>query len=129
MADLYLQRGFLYAYIGTVKYFCIHHPEEQRAGYREGLSRLSACSVPWASSSPCGLSTVLPGTTVRSMFLFSENAHKFQYTHFQFLVSGVLSIVLFLYCFSLPQCPLVKKEATQLGGDLGLRFLQALQEP
>ena len=45
------------------------------------------------------------------MFLFTENAHKFQYTHFQFLVSGVLGIVLFLYCFSLPQCPLVKKEA------------------
>ena len=45
------------------------------------------------------------------MFLFTENAHKFQYTHFQFLVSGVLGIALFLYCFSLPQCPLVKKEA------------------
>lgn len=43
-------------------------------------------------------------------FLLSENANKFQYTHFQFLVSGVLSIVLFLYCFTLPQCPVVKKE-------------------
>ena len=44
-------------------------------------------------------------------FLLSENAHKFQYTHYQFLVSGVLSILLFLYCFSLPSCPVVKKEA------------------
>ena len=43
-------------------------------------------------------------------FLLSENAHKFQYTHYQFLVSGVLSILLFLYCFSLPACPIVKKE-------------------
>ena len=45
------------------------------------------------------------------LFLFSENANKFQYTHFQFLVSGILSIVLFLYCFGLPQCQLVKKQA------------------
>ena len=44
-------------------------------------------------------------------FLFSENANKFQYTHLQFLVSGILSIVLFLYCFGLPQCQLVKKQA------------------
>ena len=36
-------------------------------------------------------------------FLLSENVHKFQYTHFQFLVSGLMSFVLFLYCFSLPQ--------------------------
>lgn len=40
-----------------------------------------------------------------------ENDYKFQYTHLQFLVSGVLSIVLFFYCFSLPQCQLVKKKA------------------
>ena len=45
------------------------------------------------------------------LFLFSENANKFQYTHLQFLVSGILSIVLFLYCFGLPQCQLVKKQA------------------
>ena len=45
------------------------------------------------------------------LFLLSENAHKFQYTHFQFLVSGVLGIVLFLYCFTLPACPVVKKES------------------
>ena len=43
-------------------------------------------------------------------FLVTENAHKFQYTHFQFLVSGLMSFVLFLYCFSLPQCKVIKKE-------------------
>ena len=40
----------------------------------------------------------------------SDNAHKFQYTYMQFFVSGVLSIVLFLYCFTLPKCKLEKKE-------------------
>ena len=40
----------------------------------------------------------------------ADNAHKFQYTYMQFFVSGILSIVLFLYCFTLPQCKLVKKE-------------------
>ena len=36
----------------------------------------------------------------------SENAGKFQYTHLQFLVSGILGFVLFLYCFTLPECKL-----------------------
>ena len=53
-------------------------------------------------------------------FLLSENANKFQYTHFQFLVSGVLGIVLFLYCFSLPSCPLVKKESQSWAETWGL---------
>ena len=35
---------------------------------------------------------------------------KFQYTHMQFLVSGVLSFVLFAYCMTLPSCPIVKSE-------------------
>ena len=39
-----------------------------------------------------------------------ENANKFQYTYWQFFVSGLLSLVLFLYTFTLPQCKLVKKE-------------------
>lgn len=55
------------------------------------------------------------------LFLLGENANKFQYTHFQFLVSGLASIVLFLYCFSLPQCPLVKSdEKRSLAQMLGL---------
>ena len=36
---------------------------------------------------------------------FAENPHKFQYTYMQFFVS-----VLFLYCFTLPQCKLTKKD-------------------
>ena len=41
-------------------------------------------------------------------FTLAEDANKFQYTEMQFLVSGVLSVLLFLYSFSLPVCPLVK---------------------
>lgn len=43
-------------------------------------------------------------------FMLSENANKFQYTHYQFLMSGLMGILLFLYCFSLPQCKIIKKE-------------------
>ena len=43
-------------------------------------------------------------------FMFGENAYKFQYTHFQFLMSGLMSVVLFIYCFSLPHCPIIKKD-------------------
>ena len=50
------------------------------------------------------------------------NAHKFQYTYMQFFVSGVLSLVLCLYCFlCLPQCKLDKKETNvSLAESLGL---------
>lgn len=41
---------------------------------------------------------------------FANSASKFQYTHWQFLVSGVLSLLLFLYCFTLPQCRIVKSD-------------------
>ena len=43
-------------------------------------------------------------------FTLAENSHKFQYTYMQFFVSGILSVVLFAYCFTLPQCKLEKKE-------------------
>lgn len=42
----------------------------------------------------------------------SDNAHKFQYTYMQFFVSGILSIILCLYCFTLPQCKVVKKKVS-----------------
>lgn len=35
---------------------------------------------------------------------------RFQYTCWQFLVSGVLSVILAIYCFTLPNCPIVKTE-------------------
>ena len=43
-------------------------------------------------------------------FTLADNAHKFQYTYMQFFVSGLLSLVLFAYCFTLPECKLEKKE-------------------
>ncbi len=51
----------------------------------------------------------------------AENANKFQYTYMQFFVSGVLSIALCAYCFTLPECPIVKKvEKVSLVESLGL---------
>ncbi len=41
-------------------------------------------------------------------FTLAQNADKFQYTYMQFGVSGLLSIILFLYCLTLPQIPLVR---------------------
>ena len=53
-------------------------------------------------------------------FTFDENAYKFQYTHMQFFVSGLLSVILFLYTFTLPKCELEKKPAASLSEMLGL---------
>ncbi len=53
-------------------------------------------------------------------FTLSENAHKFQYTYMQFFVSGLLSMVLFIYSLTLPQCKLEKKPATSLAETFGL---------
>ncbi len=53
-------------------------------------------------------------------FTFGDNPAKFQYTYMQFLVSGILGIVLCLYCFTLPQCKLEKKESQSLAETLGL---------
>ena len=57
----------------------------------------------------------------RFMFTLSENAYKFQYTYMQFFVSGILSILLLLYCFiALPACKLEKKPASSLADTMGL---------
>ena len=54
-------------------------------------------------------------------FTFGESAFKFQYTYMQFFVSGLLSIVLFVYCYTLPECKLEKKEGkVSLVESLGL---------
>ena len=55
-------------------------------------------------------------------FFFSlvENDYKFQYTYMQFFVSGFLSLVLFAYSFSLPQCKLEKKAGSSLADVMGL---------
>jgi nucleoside transporter len=43
-------------------------------------------------------------------FTLEENAHKFQYTYMQFFVSGLLSVLLCAYCFTLPECRLEREE-------------------
>ncbi len=53
-------------------------------------------------------------------FTFAENVHKFQYTHWQFFVSGSLSVVLFIYCLLLPECRIEKKPSASLSEMLGL---------
>ena len=53
-------------------------------------------------------------------FTLDANPGKFQYTYYQFLVSGILSIVLFVYCLTLPQCKIIKKESGSLAETMGL---------
>lgn len=53
-------------------------------------------------------------------FTLDENPGKFQYTYMQFLVSGLLSVVLFLYCMTLPQCPIEKKPSRSVAEMLGI---------
>ena len=51
----------------------------------------------------------------------ADSAYKFQYTYMQFFVSGILSLVLFAYCFTLPECKVEKKaEKKSLAESLGL---------
>lgn len=52
-------------------------------------------------------------------FTLDENPDKFQYTYMQFLVSGLLSIVLFVYCMALPQCVIEKKPSRSLAEMFG----------
>ena len=54
-------------------------------------------------------------------FTLADNAHKFQYTYMQFFVSGLLSLVLCAYCFTLPECKIEKKpQTTSLAETMGL---------
>ena len=53
-------------------------------------------------------------------FTLQENTYKFQYTYMQFFVSGVLSILLCAYCFTLPECRLEEKREVSLLESLGL---------
>lgn len=62
-------------------------------------------------------------------FTFEENAHKFQYTYMQFFVSGVLSFILFLYCFTLPECRLAaKQENKSLAETFGLNAFKLFKQ-
>ncbi|MCM1292145.1 MAG: MFS transporter [Bacteroides sp.] len=61
-------------------------------------------------------------------FTFGANPDKFQYTYMQFMVSGVLSIVMFLYCLTLPQCPLVRKPKQSLAETMGLTAFKLFKD-
>ncbi len=61
-------------------------------------------------------------------FTFGKNDFKFQDTYMQFLVSGILSIALFLYCLTLPQCRIGKTESRSLAETLGLNAFKLFKE-
>ena len=60
-------------------------------------------------------------------FTLAENMHKFQYTYMQFFVSGILSIVLCAYCFTMPQCPIEPKPSASIAEALGLNAFKLLK--
>lgn len=61
------------------------------------------------------------GNDTSFTFTIAENANKFQYTYMQFFVSGLLSLLLFLYTFTLPECKIAKKkESASISESLGL---------
>lgn len=59
-------------------------------------------------------------TTDTFSFTLADDAMKFQYTHMQFLVSGILGVVLFIYCMTLPQCKLETEASKSLYDAFGL---------
>ncbi len=65
-----------------------------------------------------------------SFGLAVEGPDRFQYTHWQFLVSGVLSFVFFLYCFTLPECRLIRSnKSASLVDSLGLNAFSLFKQP
>lgn len=64
-------------------------------------------------------------------FTIGANDYKFQYTYMQFLVSGILSVVMFLYCLTLPECPLAKNtddEKKSVAEMLGLNAFKLFKD-
>ncbi len=61
-------------------------------------------------------------------FTLEENASKFQYTCMQFLVSGVLGVLLFLYCLTLPQCKIAKNAPKSLVEAFGLNAFRLFKQ-
>lgn len=61
-------------------------------------------------------------------FTLADSGSKFQYTYMQFLVSGVLGVVLFFYCLTLPQCELVKKPSQSMAEMLGLNAFKLFKQ-
>jgi NHS family nucleoside permease-like MFS transporter len=61
-------------------------------------------------------------------FTLEHDDFKFQYTCMQFLVSGVLSVVLFLYSFTLPQCKIVAKPKQSLAEQFGINAFKLFKQ-
>lgn len=61
-------------------------------------------------------------------FTLAQSDFKFQYTYWQFLVSGILSALLFVYCLTLPQCRLVTKPRQSLSEQLGLNAFRLFKQ-
>lgn len=61
-------------------------------------------------------------------FTLDKNPMRFQYTYMQLLVSGVLGVVLALYCFTLPACPLTKHRSSSIAEALGLNAFKLFKQ-
>jgi NHS family nucleoside permease-like MFS transporter len=61
-------------------------------------------------------------------FTLGQSDFKFQYTYMQFLVSGVLSVVMFLYCFTIPSCRIVAKPKQSLAEQFGLSAFKLFKQ-
>ena len=58
----------------------------------------------------------------------ADNAHKFQYTYMQFFVSGALSLLLFAYCYTLPECKIERRESLSLAESFGLNAFKLFRK-
>ncbi len=62
-------------------------------------------------------------------FTLADNPYKFQYTYMQFFVSGVLSLLLCVYCFMLPECRVEKRDkGVSLVDTLGLNAFRLFKK-
>lgn len=61
-------------------------------------------------------------------FTLGSNDFKFQYTYMQFMVSGILSLILFIYCLTLPHCEIVEKAKQSLSEQLGLNAFKLFKQ-
>lgn len=61
-------------------------------------------------------------------FTLGQSDYKFQYTYMQFLVSGILSLLLFIYCLTLPQCKIMPKPKQSLTEQLGLSAFKLFKQ-
>lgn len=58
----------------------------------------------------------------------ADNPHKFQYSYMQFLVSGLLGVLLAVYSFTLPVCKVEKKKSVSLAESLGLSAFRLFKQ-